>query len=128
MGTDKAHIQHVAILEGQEPSVAPAIRETNRKLQVLAISISVLTLLLLVAVVLIWRRFQREKQKKQQVLYLIYSKISDNQFQRLRYGYRTASETRRAVFIVIVVIAVMVNINKNVSYEFFKSQIPIWHS
>ena len=67
MGTDKAHIQHVAILEGQEPSVAPAIRETNRKLQVLAISISVLTLLLLVAVVLIWRRFQREKQKKQQV-------------------------------------------------------------
>jgi hypothetical protein len=73
VGTDKAHIQHVAILEGEEPSVAPAIRETNRKLQVLAISISVFTLLLLVAVVLIWRRFQREKLKKQQVFYFLYT-------------------------------------------------------
>ena len=66
VGTDQAHVQHAALLEAEEPSSTP-IALKNQKLQVLAISISIVTVLLFVAVVLIWRRFQKEKEKKKQV-------------------------------------------------------------
>ena len=67
VGTDLAHIQHVARLELLEPSMTPTQALSNQRLQALAISISIFALLLIVAIVLIWRRFQREKLKKQQV-------------------------------------------------------------
>jgi hypothetical protein len=50
-----------------EPVRTPTTVLNNQRLQALAISISVVSILLLVALVLIWRRFQREKVKKQQV-------------------------------------------------------------
>jgi hypothetical protein len=50
-----------------EPLRTPTTVLNNQRLQALAISISVVSILLLVALVLIWRRFQREKVKKQQV-------------------------------------------------------------
>jgi hypothetical protein len=67
VGSEKAQVTEVAFLDLLEPSMTSTIMLNSKKLQWVAISVSILTIFLIIFVSLLSRKFWRERKKKQQV-------------------------------------------------------------
>ena len=67
VGREKAQVTEVAFLDLLEPSMTSTIMLNSKKLQWVAISVSILTIFLIIFVSLLSRKFWRERKKKQQV-------------------------------------------------------------
>jgi hypothetical protein len=67
VGSEKAQVTEVAFLDLLEPSMTSTLMLNSKKLQWVAISVSILTIFLIIFVSLLTRKFWRERKKKQEV-------------------------------------------------------------